>query len=324
MLLFYLLLGLAPCLISGSCFHGYSSPWSFDAHKSIQPHWMKGLPDKLHLTSLSIPGTHDTMTYNISKFSLQCQNWNLTTQLNAGIRYFDIRARLRNDALHIYHADEPTGFSYVQVLTDMFDFLDANPSEALIMRLKEEGAPIGENTITFESAFNMAREQNPLTKDGAQKHFYIYNDTSMPIPNLGALRSKIFILQNFQSVPNLTYGLAWDGPQMVLEDKWIIEDVAHLHEKWEAIEPALEKANTRPLDIDHLYLSHISASVGVLPIQAAAGPLNRTVTGMNDQTGRWIKDQFDDDQALRVGVVIFDFPGKRAIEAVTKWNWRLF
>jgi 1-phosphatidylinositol phosphodiesterase len=283
---------------------------------------MARLPDMVNITSLSIPGTHDTMTYNISEFSLQCQNWNLTTQMNAGIRYFDIRARLNNDQLHIYHADEPTGFSYLSVLDAMFQFLDDNPSEMLIMRLKEEGKPLGINTISFERAFNHARTEEPL-KAAAEKHLYFYNNASGPIPTIGQLRSKILILQNFPSLEPNHYGIAWDGPQMILQDKWIIEDVAHLPDKWAAIEPSLEKANNDDLDNQHIYLSHISASVGVLPIEAAAGPLNHTETGMNDLTGRWVQDNFR-VESRRVGVVIFDFPGRTVIEEILKWNGLVF
>jgi 1-phosphatidylinositol phosphodiesterase len=323
MVVLYLLLSLAPCLTTGSCFHGYHSAYSFDANKAWHPDWMGKLPDSVNVTGMSIPGTHDTMTYKIAKFSLQCQNWNLTTQLNAGIRYLDIRARLRDDELHIYHADEPTGFSYETVLSTVFEFLDANPSEFIMMRLKDEGPPLGNNTLTFEAAFNRARNTDAL-RDGAEKHFYWYNDTSTPFPTLGKLRSKIILLQNFQSDQGTKYGIAWDGPQMVLEDKWIIEDVAHLPEKWDAIKAGLEDANATPLDNAKFFLAHISAAVGVLPIEAAAGPMNHTQTGMNDLTGRWVDDHYRQPNK-RVGVVIFDFPGKKVLDSVVKFNsllWR--
>ncbi|OAA76565.1 Phosphatidylinositol-specific phospholipase [Akanthomyces lecanii RCEF 1005] len=310
----------APCAVSAGCYHGFHSAFSFDAAASHQPSWMGGLRNDTLLTSLSVPGTHDTMTYAIGSDVLQCQNRNLTVQLAAGLRYFDIRARVRDDALHIYHGDGDTGFSYQDVLLELFAFLAQNPTEAIVMRLKQEGAPLGDhNTLTFEQAFNYAWHNSSITAKQAAQHMYAW-DPAAPLPTLGDLRSKIFVLQNFpadSNGPANKYGIAWEGEQMVLEDLYIIPDVAHLKDKWAAIRDALTKAAADKQDNKALYLAHISASVGVLPIEAAAGPKNRTVAGMNDETGRWLEAG---DQSGRTGVVIFDFPGKRGIDAVLARN----
>ncbi|CAG2015071.1 unnamed protein product [Fusarium graminearum] len=311
MCLFYLLFSIAPCMVYGNCYRGYSSAYSFDVDLAHNPAWMAEIPDDVYLTSLSIPGTHDTMTYDIETEVLQCQNWNLTMQLEAGLRYFDIRARVRDDELHIYHANGYTGFSFEDVISYMNDFLDRNPSETIVMRLKQEGGRIGDNnTLSFEDAFN----KYPLGD-----RLYNYSATA-PLPTIGELRSKIFVLENFPARHGGPYGPKWEGPQMVLEDKWIIPDIYHLSDKWTAIRDALELAATAPLDNKILYLAHISASVGVLPIEAAAGPMNRTVTGMNDMTGQWIKDFEDNPDTSRTGIIIIDFPGKKFIEAILRWN----
>ena len=97
----------------------------------------------------------------------------------------------------------------------------------------------------------------------------------------------------------------------------------HLADKWVAVRTALERAASAAADDGLLYLAHVSASVGVLPIEAAAGPLNRTVAGMNDVTGQWARDYAGAEGATRMGVVIVDFPGRRLVEAVLAWNDRL-
>lgn len=312
---------VAPCAVSAACYHGFRSAFSFDAHAAHYPAWMGALRNDTLLTSLSVPGTHDTMTYAIGSDILQCQNWNLSTQLGAGLRYFDVRARLRDDQLQIYHGDGYTGFSYQDVLLEMFTFLAQNPSETIIMRLKQEGVPLGaHNSLTFEEAVNYYIHNSSITAKQALHHFYDW-DPAAPLPTLGDLRSKIFVLQNFpadNNGPANKYGIAWEGDQMVLEDLWVIPDVYHLKDKWAAIKDALTKAATDDAKANKaLYLSHTSASVGVLPIEAAAGPKNRTVVGMNDETGRWLEAG---DQNGRTGVVIFDFPGKRGIDAVLARN----
>ena len=322
--LFYALLSLGPCVVAGgsSCYHGYRSAYSFDAGAARADEWMAALRDDAPLSALSIPGTHDTMTYAMTDNpTLQCQNWNLTAQMRAGLRYFDIRARLRAGRLHIYHGDGDTGFGLEDVLVAMFAFLDEHPSEALVVRLKKEAGPVGDDdgSVSFEDAFDYHRLRAPRTAAGAAKHLALYDGERQPIPTLGALRSKIFLLQQFKAERG-PYGLLWEGPQMALEDLWIIPDVYHLPDKFTAIRDALERAATAPPDNKLLYLAHLSASVGVLPIQAAAGPKNRTIDGMNDMTGQWLRDFESVEGAARTGIVIIDFPGRRLIDAVLRWN----
>lgn len=307
-------------------YHDYSSAYSFDAGNDPSPSlstWMSRLPDTAPLSALSIPGTHDTMTYALdTNQQLQCQNWSLAVQLSSGLRYFDIRARLRADRLHIYHADGYTGFSYEDVLVAMFAFLDANPSETIVMRLKEEGSPIKDsnNTISFEDALNYHHHTAPATAAGAARHLFHY-DPAAPIPTLGALRSQVLILQNFRAKQGAeAYGLAWEGPRMALEDFWMVPDIYHLADKWVAVRDALEAAATAAADNSVLFLAHLSASVGVLPIEAAAGPKNRTIQGINDMTGQWLRDFEGVEGVTRTGIVIIDFPGKQLVDAILRWN----
>ncbi|KAH8714540.1 phospholipase C [Ilyonectria robusta] len=315
----YILLLLTPFVTLAECYRGYQSAYSFDADLGYHPRWMQDIPDEVLLSSLSIPGTHDTMSYSIPSDFLRCQNLDLSTQLNSGIRYFDIRARLRDNELHIYHAHIPTGFSFASVLTTMFEFLTTNPSETIIMRLKEEGGPMGRsNTVKFVDAFNHHRHADPRTAAGAAKHFFNYVQDA-PLPMLGDLRSKIFIIQQFPDEHGL-HGLKWRSKQMVLQDYWITPSLFHLADKWSVMRDAIELAAAAEHDNSVLYLAHASTAVGVLPIDAAAGTANRTITGMNDMTGQWIEHLENIPEATRTGIVVFDFPGRRLVESVLRWN----
>lgn len=374
------LLTLDPCLALGRdhCYRSYHSEYSFDVDRIDHSSWMRAIPDETNLTSLSIPGTHDTLTFDIRDEIYQCQNHNLTAQLRAGIRYLDVRGRLYNNSILIYHADRYTGYSYTDVLLTVFDFLDRHPSESIIMRLKEEGAPYGHNDRTFEEAFNHYLHNASDTAPGAQDHFYM-PDSFLPLPTLGALRGKILLLQEFPTAaaaaavssdrntttrgsdlssgpgpgpgPGTTspYGIVWASPAMVLQDLWIIPSLRHLDLKWAAIQSALIRAadSAVPAETanDALHLSHLSASVGVLPIEAAAGSRNGSVVGMNDRTGRWLVEQVprrrrradEGDEKLqqqqqqklqrqaeshygRTGIVIMDFPGQDLVDAVLERN----
>jgi 1-phosphatidylinositol phosphodiesterase len=298
------------------CYRGYSSVHSFDAGRTLNPAWMAAVPDGVNLTSLSIPGTHDTMTHAIESEKFQCQNANLTTQLDAGVRYVDIRGRRKDGVIKIFHANEYTGYTYADVLLQLFGFLERNPTEAIVMRLKEEVlVPGGEPNTTFEGLFNNHRFDDPTTSPGCAKHLYI-PESFNPLPTLGELRGKIIILQEFNSTIR-DYGVRWDGPQMVLEDLWVIFGPKDLDRKFDAIRAALTEAATTPDSNAALYVSHLSAAVFVLPIEAAAGTLNGEATGMNDRTGEWLEEE---STPGRTGVVIMDFPGQDLIEATLRRN----
>lgn len=380
-----------------------SSPFSFDMETSLHPGWMAAAPDDWSLALLALPGTHDTLTHRVHSEVYRCQNGPLATQLRAGVRYLDIRARVQippspsregQDGpwpLGIYHGSAYTGYGFAEVAATVFSFLDANPSETVVLRLKEEAAPIvgsvGDppgrrpaslpapvyNTSSpdwwlragcsaqtqpspFEASFNQYRLHDARTAPGFADHLYRFSanssgaSSSPPtrIPTVGELRGKVLLLQefpNFKAAPSQTsditttyyFGIPWQLSSALLqvEDLWQIADVAHLDEKWAAIRQNLQAAGeaaddgSRPMP---LYLSHLSASIGVTPIDAAAGPADGSVVGMNDRTGRWLAPSHDGaDEASEssenggqhlppVGIVIADFPGRQLIEAVLRRN----
>lgn len=293
---------------------GYDSPYSFDVDKLDARRWMTVLPDNRNLTSLSIPGTHDTMTSFYSGPISQCQNHHLSTLLNSGIRMFDIRARLVNNELLIFHGISPTGYSYVDVLTAFYRFLDENPGEALIMRLMEEVDSVN-SSIDFITAFNHYRFNDTRTAAGSAKHLWI-PPTPGPsfVPTLGALRNKVLILQNFGPEP-AEFGIKWESPLLSIQDHFVIPDLhAGMDEKFDAIVEGLEGAAAG--NDGRLHLGHLSGSVYVLPIEVAAGTRDRRVLGMNDRTGVWLRE----GNGRTTGVVIIDFPGRDLVREILLRN----
>ena len=66
----------------------------------------------------------------VKSFSIS-QNLNITQQLHAGIRLFDIRLSILNSDIHLYH--RLYGKKFVQALKDMNSFLDANEKEVIFV-----------------------------------------------------------------------------------------------------------------------------------------------------------------------------------------------
>src|SRR5262245_27175119 len=63
-----------------------------DSAKKTGKTWMKKLADSKKLSELTIPGTHDTCALHGGDIP-KCQAWSLKDQLEAGIRFIDIRCR---------------------------------------------------------------------------------------------------------------------------------------------------------------------------------------------------------------------------------------
>ncbi len=125
---------------------------------SVPAAWMRGLPDQTPLTEVTIPGTHNTMTDSYPRISplslgVVTQGTTLTEQLNQGIRFLDIRIHHKHDQLALVHGEAFLVDFFVSVLRDTTRFLNQNPSETVLMRIKSNEVPQSNNTASFEQAF---------------------------------------------------------------------------------------------------------------------------------------------------------------------------
>lgn len=199
--------------------------------------WMSHVPDNTSLASLSLPGTHDTMTwegaFNFADLS-RCQTLSLTSQLDAGVRIVDIRlGNHGKDGLRLYHGKDvirhsrvrshvtPSGktilddHKYFQedVLDECIDFLRGHGKESIIMLVNKhdkdaEGiGPVFEAKVKSNSA-----------------HFFTENR----IPTLGEARKKIVLVRRYTDGP-YKYGIdatGWGGntefklPLLAVQDRY--------------------------------------------------------------------------------------------------------
>ncbi|MBQ2467430.1 MAG: hypothetical protein II506_06645, partial [Lachnospiraceae bacterium] len=122
------------------------------AKESSQADWMGELSDELPLSSISIPGTHDSCSQYITpKYFLRCQNTGIREQLEMGYRYLDIRVAVEEteggNTLKLIHAfgDCRQGKSWFSeklyiddVLQEVYAFLEEHPTETVIFCVKPE------------------------------------------------------------------------------------------------------------------------------------------------------------------------------------------
>lgn len=160
--------------------------------------WMENVPDETKLSSMSIPGTHDSCTQNVDmRYIFQCQDASIATQLKYGYRYLDMRLVLEKrsgqETLVLKHniarckvSDSPFArtLTLADVLKDVYAFLDEHPSETVIMCMKAEN-----------SKDDVAAVQKALYEmiDQASERWYLKNE----IPTLGAVRGRIVLATRF-------------------------------------------------------------------------------------------------------------------------------
>ena len=173
--------------------------------------WISRVGGRLHLNFLSIPGSHDTMSYQSEKTDLMgmvlCQDKNLYEQMSLGIRFFDIRL---SDSLSLFHGPFFLKSSLHDVLNMMKQFLQKHPTETVIFRYKREHNDIDFNK--FRDNFNAAVKN---------KKSVIYGHDNGQIdnkgfPTLDEVRGKIVIL-NYKGY-NGVFGKITKDMQMQLDN----------------------------------------------------------------------------------------------------------
>lgn len=158
--------------------------------------WMSTLADATPLSALSIPGTHNSPTHHAALPSVRCQAVSVREQLDNGVRFLDVRVQLQNpedpsrDGLVLVHGAFPvslTGHKHFRDLLDVVHaFLDANPSETVIMSLKREG--MGKAT---DHQLSKILHTHYTSHDASR--WFVENR----IPRLGEARKKVVLIRRF-------------------------------------------------------------------------------------------------------------------------------
>ncbi|KAF5569480.1 plc-like phosphodiesterase [Fusarium phyllophilum] len=177
---------------------GGSIYWSRRPMKHISPeNWMGSLDDQsISIAALSIPGTHDSATsawYNPDLGILRTQDMSITQQLNAGIRYLDLRLgyghRQDTNGAEIktfvaVHGNFTIDLTVQMIFTMLYEWLDAHPTEAIIAQIKAD-----QDQVTSQKVSNSV---NDLVM--ANKQYWALGET---IPTLNQITGKIQLIRRF-------------------------------------------------------------------------------------------------------------------------------
>ncbi|MFJ4671230.1 phosphatidylinositol-specific phospholipase C domain-containing protein [Kitasatospora purpeofusca] len=306
--------------------------------------WMSAVPDGTSLTAMSIPGTHETLAiHGLDAVRAQYDHGDsadtMLAQLNSGIRAVDIRVRVFGDAFTIHHGAFYQNANFDDVLTKLKTFLDAHPSETVLMRVHpecERGAfkciDVPDDHVVPENPEDYAARLDRFTKyrDKAAYAGLFYapsvsGTSQAAVPDLEAVRGKV-VLTSFDGFGN--FGLA--GYRENEEDHYQANSA---YEKWPYVHDHLQQtvADTTSSKMYVTYSSANNFPAGSVPYQIAVGFTSTTgdsaglyIPRVND----WLRNyavHLDDgrtaaDPVRRMGVVMMDYPDDALVEAVRAHN----
>lgn len=298
---------------------------------ATNPDWMRGLADSRSLASLSLPGTHETMSIHGGAWTQTQEDFGdsggtLAAQLTAGIRMIDIRARVNDgNTFTIHHGATYQNANFDDVLGKLAAFLAAHPGETVLMRLKQEctgevgscSDASGQNGFSqiFDSyvAKNRALWWTPsVTGDAAT-------------PTLGDVRGKVVlvVMNGAHGGRFAGYGLGqfgdWnDGNSTYVQDNYNVPNIAAIATKRDQVRRFLDATSAG--DPTKMYVNFASgSSVFAQPQSVAGGALG--VQGVDPFLLIYLNQGADvHTPVTRTGVLMLDFPGGGLINKIISFD----
>ena len=292
--------------------------------------WMENIPDETKLSSMSIPGTHDSCTQNVDmRYIFQCQDASIATQLKYGYRYLDMRLVLEKrsgqETLVLKHniarckvSDSPFArtLTLADVLKDVYAFLDEHPSETVILCMKAEN-----------SKDDVAAVQRALYEmiDQASERWYLKNE----IPTLGAVRGRIVLATRFDDKLQvgsdrcgLYFGWADQGDRTVLTDP-TADSVINGRETL-CVQDRYNYDTDDKIDAIHTCLDNSQAAEDTFFLNFTSTSGSGKVGHPKEYAKRINLDLYDYDwqAGTAYGVVIVDFAPKKIAEKIYQTNFQ--
>ncbi|MGH3888405.1 MAG: phosphatidylinositol-specific phospholipase C [Pseudonocardiaceae bacterium] len=204
-----------------------------------QTSWMRDISDDAPVATLSIPGTHNSCCVDGLLGFGKTQNLDLADQLNAGIRFLDIRLAHYQDNLFAHHDVVHMEKSYADILDICTRFLRRHPSETVLMSVKDEDRfDSGLGKFAPSEAFGKSREdsENWIVRSGSFEEAFkartwqhvedasLFYNFAAPLSDgdsvttnlaltsettLGEVRGKIVLLRRFEGSQDVGFNLTY-------------------------------------------------------------------------------------------------------------------
>ena len=264
---------------------------------------MKYINNSINITSLAIPGTHNSCSDKFHKqkdsdvqFRMINQVWSIDEQLKIGIRYFD----LRPGYMYIYHGNYSTIYTLDYVLNLFTNFLKQYPSEFLIVRFQYSKYSCINHSFCIENyVVNIMKKYD--------KYFYKLKE----FPKIKDIRGKIYPFVEFFEYSNFTNWTDSVNKTFYLQDffelkiKYFYQRPREVIKKRNLINEYIKLSKKR--NNNKLIINHCSAK-------------NKYIKSTSFYTSLMFNEVPFKEKNLK-GVFVFDFPSELLIKHIIQQNF---
>ena len=283
--------------------------------------WMSSLPDALPVSRLSIPGTHDSGTSGVrflTRRYARTQTMDLAEQWDAGIRFFDLRPRLENGTLRIYHGPADCHLGFEEALLIIKDKLELNPTEFCIVMTNSAGGG--------QTAVDMTMD---IINSVIPSHMLAPFRANMTVADM---RGRVlFIHRDSPSVGKDYPGTVvkgWPGNGSSLQSRLVSSDqnsavlwaqdfftdggkgkMSYLNSKWDKVSGLVREYASAPEGV--WCINHTSGYTG----SGISTNINRNARVTNARLLEYLGNH-----KKPIGIVPMDFPGQELIDSIIFLN----
>jgi len=232
--------------------------------------WMGSLDDNTSLSDITIPGTHDSCAnYDFLCLSstAAAQDLTLYEQLNAGVRYIDIRPCLEDGKLIIRHGVTKQKISFSAVLYCITNFLEKNSSETVILAVLPEYTDKDDYTNCYSVLKTLRDDRFIKGKD-------------LRTLTLGECRGKVIIV-NRATVKNDMYDVFCKG----YTETGAAYKTTDLTSQWKTIENALMKNYSNIVTATYT-AGYYEGQFGIPNIRIASSYINPLLQNYLEEHGK--------------------------------------
>jgi 1-phosphatidylinositol phosphodiesterase len=304
-----------------------------------QSRWMAMLEDTTPFVRITMPGTHGSAARH-GGWIAENQTLTIPQQLNAGIRYLDLRGRHISNRIDLHHGFIYQHMSLGNALDEVVSFLAANPTETVLIRLTANEHTPHANTRSLDE-----------TIEAYSAHYrqYFAESVGRNTP-LSELRGKAVMVRNFDA-RNPFGGIGY-LEELYIQDDYRLTTNWDLYGKWENIKATIDVANRTNGDANAVpFVNHLSGSGGSFPFFVASGHSDARTDAPGMVTGKvtpffndwpdfprgscfWFmctiyfegtntltKNYLINNPDIRyAGIIVADFPGAGLIQAIIDVN----
>ncbi|XP_008561140.1 1-phosphatidylinositol phosphodiesterase-like [Microplitis demolitor] len=197
--------------------------------------YLARLPDYTKLDELALIGTHSSLSYSAAEIEFQTQDLNLAQQLKYGIRVLDIGVHPQINLFKICSNNAEYKIRFDQVLFEIDEFLDDNPSEFIIILIRQVYPPAFDvsksncDIISFYADFIIGGRRI-VTKWRLEDTIGQYRGKILLAGFDGSFRGCTFDIRNNCKIQN-DYNTITKNNIYNTDDKWmvIIPMINHSH-----------------------------------------------------------------------------------------------